>query len=825
MDEDGVLNSSSVLSEDKSDTLYPMFFGVSCAFFALRLLSEPEMSDEKWSEIRDGLLKGSAHLLGLLVWRVQGAESNCAKSEIIHKLEREIKELKRRRSEDAKANEKVVGIFAAQEQIWLSERKKLRQQIGDLLYEFRVQQSKRDEFISEFNEKLEEKEVLLQSKDNLLELEGKKIRELEEKLEVSRHVAEELRETAKREAQDHSSEIWKHKTAFIELVSNQRQLEAEMGRALRQVESTKRELDSVMEEKEESLLMVQKLSVELIKARKDMEQKDKILSAMLRKSKLDTTEKQMLLKEVKLSKAKRKEAEIESERLRVVSDSRLRVVSDSRRERHSLKSMLSKHSSSKSEALSDGRGRRSDATVSSQSARSRSQATDFVIEYEDSDHQKDPEVFSPFYGQYSQEGSEELMFSADVKQLEGWVRSEAEKYNTLVEQRHHLEINAFAEQLRLKDEKLEAFRWRFLSMEVEVKRLQSHIEGLNHDLSQVRQENMKLDALLLDREAEINSLKQQFLLQLESLSCQKTNLNSPSHNPGLGNETDWSKIKIIKRKPGEKEEETRKDSTEISLEVELRKEEETFTTSQSKDIILTVQSPEKEFEEEKYAMVDTVSIPEEVEIGEKSPLSGQCSSKSSTTGWKMDLHALGVSCKVKRLKQQLLMLERLTGKPESCEDREGDDNDKRVGIKGLHTVISLLNKQATRYQSLQSKIDELCKRMHENDLDVGRGGSSIAKTKEETKTLEHFLEETFQLQRYMVATGQKLMEIQSKIASGFVEAGEELDESASFDLKRFADSVRSLFKEVQRGLEIRIARTIGDLEGILACDGIIHLRK
>lgn len=110
-------------------------------------------------------------------------------------------------------------------------------------------------------------------------------------------------------------------------------------------------------------------------------------------------------------------------------------------------------------------------------------------------------------------------------------------------------------------------------------------------------------------------------------------------------------------------------------------------------------------------------------------------------------------------------------------------------------------------------------------MDLGRGGSSVAKTKEETKRLEHFLEETFQLQRYMVATGQKLMEVQSKIASGFVEAGEDLDESASFDLKRFADSVRTLFKEVQRGLEIRISRIIGDLGGTLACDGIIYLRK
>lgn len=86
MDEKGVLNSCAVLSEDQSDTLYPMFFGVSCAFFALRLLSESEMNDEKLSEIRDGLRKGSAHLLGLLVWRVQRDEANCGKSEIIHKL-------------------------------------------------------------------------------------------------------------------------------------------------------------------------------------------------------------------------------------------------------------------------------------------------------------------------------------------------------------------------------------------------------------------------------------------------------------------------------------------------------------------------------------------------------------------------------------------------------------------------------------------------------------------------------------------------------------------------------------------------------------------
>ena len=60
----------------------------------------------------------------------------------------------------------------------------------------------------------------------------------------------------------------------------------------------------------------------MVKMHKDLEQKEKILLAMLRKNKLDTTEKHLLLKEVKLSKAKRKQGEIETERWRAISESR-----------------------------------------------------------------------------------------------------------------------------------------------------------------------------------------------------------------------------------------------------------------------------------------------------------------------------------------------------------------------------------------------------------------------------------------------------------------------------------------------------------------------
>lgn len=87
--------------------------------------------------------------------------------------------------------------------------------------------------------------------------------------------------------------------------------------------------------------------------------------------------------------------------------------------------------------------------------------------------------------------------------------------------------------------------------------------------------------------------------------------------------------------------------------------------------------------------------------------------------------------------------------------------------------------------------------------------------------LQRFLEETFQLQRFMVATGQKLMEMQTRIGSSF-HGGIRVDECVGFNIGQFADIARSLLREIQRGLEVRISRIIGDLEGTLACVGILH---
>lgn len=308
-----------------------------------------------------------------------------------------------------------------------------------------------------------------------------------------------------------------------------------------------------------------------------------------------------------------------------------------------------------------------------------------------------------------------LELIADVEHLENWVDSETATYEIAIQQRHNLEIDAFVEQLRLKDEKLEAFRWRLLSMDIESKRLKSHIEGLDHDITQLRKENMKLEALLLDRETELHSLKKQLAMQFNPPNLQKLNFNSSLHEAPINHNTVWSKVKVIKRKPGQKRQEMNAIAEEISQAVENENVDEFPANEQHKDIVLTLQYPHKEIEEAKIAALGTdhfrqESIDSDAAVNvETSTSVGQGSSKKSISAVKMDIHALGVSYKIKRLKQQFLMLERLTGKQESCENSENNNVD--FAVKGLYALTSLLNKQVDRYQSLQGKTDDLCQRM------------------------------------------------------------------------------------------------------------------
>ncbi|KAL5718280.1 hypothetical protein ACHQM5_011199 [Ranunculus cassubicifolius] len=746
-------------NEEGGESLYPMYFGVSCAFIALKLLSKSEFDDDLWLEVRNKMLQGSAHLLGILAWKIQRRG----------KLEKEVELLKRMRREDAKANQKVVSIFASQEQGWLCEKRKLKLQNEALFKELQTQKAKKQDI-----------ENLIQSRDMQIHEAEEKRKEFEEKLRKAEAETVELREVASKESEKHTLEIWKHKTAVLELASNQRQLEAEMGRALRQIGIAKGELDSVLKRNEELDYMVQQLSKEVVKTRKDAEEKDKILSAMLRKSKVDRAEKEMLLQEVKVLKVERKKAKLEMENYR--------TLYELRRERNSSRSNLESPAYSRSE---EGYMEKRRTRINSDSNRNNSRM--LLLDYVEVEHREEwdsivPEKTVSVVPNSSAPCPSKEMITTDVQQIEGWVRTETEKNTSKLEQRHQIEIDAFAEQLRRKDEKLETFRWQLLSMELESKQMQSRIDGLDKSLSKLRKENMNLEDLLSRRKAEQKTLDK---------------ANESLKDLTKDQKTIWSNVKIIRTKP-------RKD-------VQPKRSLLQMVGSKTEEQILLECSANKNLKPEAHEQ--DIQVEKEKQCVSSEEIKTVTDQEKST--WKMDLHSLGVSYNITRLKQQLLLLEKLVGMSRISTNNEFKEN-SHLRSRGFLTLTSLLNKQVSRYQSLQESIDDLCKRMHENDSVSCARGSTVPKRHIETKPLENFLQEILQLQRCMVATGQKLVDIQSRIASEFISKAEDGNGSTSFDMQRFGDSVRAIFKEIQKGIEIRIARLIGDIEEILACEGIIH---
>ncbi|EOA12954.1 hypothetical protein CARUB_v10025935mg [Capsella rubella] len=717
------------------------------------------MGDEKQGEMRSSMM-----LFGLLIRRIFDEE----KSKLLQRLEdanTEITELKKVRNEDAKANEKVVSIFASQKQNWLRERYGLRLQIEALMKELRNIEKRKRKILSEMQERLNEKECLVESKEKAVEEEKRKCEELEERLVKAEKEVQDLRETQERDVQEHSSELWRQKKTFLELASSQRQLEAELSRANKQIEAKGLELED--------------LSLEIIKMRNDMEQKDRILAVMMKKSKLDMTEKQMAL----LKETKKKQDEEEVKKWRTNSKSR-------KNERRSLRSMFAFEATSKPKTNS----------------------VPSITHIEHLELNKDPDVIPEIMDSYSVGDFNELGVDEIAKKHENLIFGEEELCIRVVGKNREIELGEFTNHMKLKDEKVEALCLHLMNSELESKRLRSCIEGLSQEMSQLRHENTQLEGMInRSGEESVSLRKQEFKTQPRSLIPHKNSTSCRRKN-----------TKPEAREEREKEFRSR----EFSRENATEKGRESYSPDELRHLTLKAAQSDAEEGSENERLLPENERTKREKANVKESKSLTKSNSTSNPPWRMDLHALGISYKIKRLKQQLMMLERYIGKPES---QEIGKNSSETGKRALLLLITLLNKQVTRYQSLQEKIDDLCKRMHVNEPEKTSG--KFRENGEAKTSLEHFLDETFQLQRYIVATGQKLMEIQSKIASGLVEVlvgiitTESSSSTSSFDPERFAESIKSLFQEVQRGLEVRISRSIGDLEGTLAREGMIHLKR
>ncbi|XP_062213056.1 uncharacterized protein LOC133913804 [Phragmites australis] len=167
--------------------------------------------------------------------------------------------------------------------------------------------------------------------------------------------------------------------------------------------------------------------------------------------------------------------------------------------------------------------------------------------------------------------------------------------------------------------------------------------------------------------------------------------------------------------------------------------------------------------------------------------------------WKVDVESSGVPAKLRLLEQELINLEKVVN---------GD----------LSKIPLVMRKQVKRYQTLAGKIDDLCKRMQTSDPCDSTLGSEF-RTQRQTE----FLLEAFHLQHRATETRQKLSTLQAETAKSSF--GDELTAEAKMCTRRALSSIRNNFKEIQRSLEIWLARILGDLEGMLARDGASRIRE
>lgn len=166
--------------------------------------------------------------------------------------------------------------------------------------------------------------------------------------------------------------------------------------------------------------------------------------------------------------------------------------------------------------------------------------------------------------------------------------------------------------------------------------------------------------------------------------------------------------------------------------------------------------------------------------------------------WRVSSDAAGVSSKLKLLEQELSNLEK---------------------VENLElTNVPLLRKIWKRYHSLAGKVDDLCRRMQLGDACEPSLNPDF-RTKQQTL----FLVEASTFQNRAKEMRQKLNALHTETAKSH--PGEDLTGEAKIAVRRSMDSMRSNFKEIQRNLEVWLARIMGDLEGILARDGNSTVRE
>lgn len=777
---------------------------------------------------------------------VVGFELEREKIKLLRKLEEaeaEVEEMKKRRAEDARANEKVAAIFATQRQHWKMEKKKLKQQLEILL--------KQSQAFEEFPS--------------------------EEKLDCSR--------CARKDG------------LMSDLEARSLQMEDELVRAFNGLEICKKDCKIMFEEKKE---ITERLSSEIVRLRRDIDEKEEVISSLLRKS----DEKEELERKLTIVEAKRKQGDWpglekslhavhikQRHLLEMDAFERQMRAKDERMEvfRQKLLSMDNK--------LEKLQAENRDLVRSLELAKAKNANLEILLKEKDSllRSLKENLIFNEKSKMHSHSEQSLLEFE-DAKYKIEKVEHKATKFRAVEESK--------AKDEEFKEFTSPAVKAKLLQTQTDYEEGKERLSFLlksskSVPINYLRDRNFLRERLeSIDEDSErvlptgnphLICLIQQATQAFGPCSHQETGLEGMlqttkenAGNSGVQGLPPWA---YNREQDGDPREElptvvdkhvsgtckcgnaidNNQTEAVVVAPVKFQSERAIWGEWQKGRVTASVDSEsqvslpgrngqlkgktvfqdqnggeaERQTTELSTTHVQTIQVKsfparknDDISCDASSYLKHILEGRYSST--KKDAEALAISSEVKRLEQQLLQLEKISkaevskrihSKDETpimdLNTENGNDYEQVKSKSASLSTIQLLKKQFKRYQALIGKIEDLCTRIHEKDPAHTNTGS---RSREQIAAQELFLIETFQLQHYLAATGQKLIAIQSDIAHKSCAMDNEIAFTANFNVMQSVESVKSHLKEIQRSLEKRLARIIGDLEGTLARDGVLHVR-
>lgn len=169
-----------------------------------------------------------------------------------------------------------------------------------------------------------------------------------------------------------------------------------------------------------------------------------------------------------------------------------------------------------------------------------------------------------------------------------WVKLDKARHAVRLGKKHWQKLDAFSRHNRINDDNMEVLNWHLINVERGTDKLQSEIEILNLNLKQAREEKTALETLLVERNHDVEQLKEMLDLHQNKLCNKKKSLNF--HRPfEMDAEAMQLELKAVKRKMREREREHRAILIKVLEEVENELQEKDYKLAVTEAKMIQVQ--------------------------------------------------------------------------------------------------------------------------------------------------------------------------------------------------------------------------------------------